>query len=311
MPCSMARHASRADRAFSSHRSSSAVSRPRPSRYPHSARSRSSASVLAASRAPGGMPSRLPMEPGEAAMTARCCARVRPVHQAWTSAGVAPAPGAAARAASAGSSTPAYLCSTWSRASTRRERLAHRLLLGDHVGDPRVEVDLEAADPQGAVVAGGLEGRGRRRGCPARLPPERRDRVDEVGAFVRQRPAALHEALHGVGVLVRPSGHVAQGERHRVRGAPDGPDRLVVRRRGDALPVGDPRAARDERAQVVDLCRRRQQVGRERPDRVGLHRERRDRPRHRGRRDHLAHRTSGRKASRANWSWATASSVRR
>ena len=86
------------------------------------------------------------------------------------------------------------------------ERLAHRLLLGDHVGDPRVEVDLEPADPHGAVVAGGLEGRGRRRGCPARLPPERRDRVDEVGAFVRQRPAALHEALHGVGVLVRPVG---------------------------------------------------------------------------------------------------------
>ena len=242
-------------------------------------------------------------------MTARCCARVRPVHQAWTSAGVAPAPGAAARAASAGS-TPAYLCSTWSRASTRpnASRIASSSAITSVTQVSRSTSKRRtrrAQSSQAAWRAGGLR-RVPRSACP-RAPRC----VDEVGALVRQRPAASSEALHGVGVLVGPAGHVAQGERHRVRGAPDGPDRLVVRRRGDALPVGDPRAARDERAQVVDLRRRRQQVGRERPDRVGIHRERRDRPRLRGRGDHLAHRTSGRKVSRANWSRATASSVRR
>ena len=135
------------------------------------------------------MPSRLPTEPGEAAITARCCARVRPAHQAVTSAGGAPEPGAAARAASAGSSTPAYRCSTWSRVQHPVERRAHRLLRGDHVGHPGVEVGLEAANPQRAVVAGGLPGRRRLRPQGPRSPGPAAPRSRRRGGPAR-RPAS-------------------------------------------------------------------------------------------------------------------------
>ena len=62
--------------------------------------------MLAASRASGGTPSRLPIEPGEAAMIASCCSVVSESHQALTSSGEASLPGLEARAASAGSVTP-------------------------------------------------------------------------------------------------------------------------------------------------------------------------------------------------------------
>ncbi len=75
--------------------------------------------MFAASRAQGGMPSRLPIEPGEAAMIASCWSRVRPSHQELTSSGLAPEPGMPSRAASAGSATPPYRRSTCSSVSTR------------------------------------------------------------------------------------------------------------------------------------------------------------------------------------------------
>ena len=114
----MAARAVRAARAFSSHRASSPLSSPAAARASQTARSRSRATVLAASRAQAGTPPRLPMAPGAAATSASRWARSRPAHQACTASGAAPAGGAAASAASAGSARPRSCSRTCSALST-------------------------------------------------------------------------------------------------------------------------------------------------------------------------------------------------
>ena len=84
----------------------------------HAARSRVIEVSLASDRAHAGMPSRLPIEPGEAEMIASCSSRVRPSHQALTSSGV-PSCGSRDSGSSAGSATPPYFFSTCSTVATR------------------------------------------------------------------------------------------------------------------------------------------------------------------------------------------------
>ncbi len=105
--------------------------------------------MLAASRAPGGMPSRLPIEPGEAAMIACCCSRVSPSHQALTSSGEASGAGLGGQGRVGRVGDAAVPPLDLLEGQHPVERLAHRLLLGHQVGRPRCRGRPRSRGPAG------------------------------------------------------------------------------------------------------------------------------------------------------------------
>ena len=281
-----------AARAFSSHRASFALSSPAPARASQTATSRSRATVLAASRAQAGTPPRLPMAPGAAATSASRSARSRPTHQACTASGAAPAGGAVASAASAGSARPPSCSRTCSTREHAGQGRAHRLLLGGQVGQPALELRLEATHRRGVLRALLDQGGDQLRGDVVSPQHQGRGPVDQVPALLEQPEAPFEQLRQLVGVPRDAPGDGAQGQRHRVGGGAEAPDRLVVRRGPETLPVADPGPRGREAAEVVELRGGGEEVDGEVPDpgRVGDQRGHRARP---GRRqDEVDHRSA-------------------